>query len=533
MKKILTILLFLLLPITAHTTNYYVDKTTGADGDDGLSEENAWETCAKVKATDFAAGDSIFFKGGEVWDETLEIEADAGSDGNPIVVTSKSDYGVGMPIIDRGDDDIHGLYIDRSPWVTMNGFEVRDLDKENDCCGAIVYKSDGCAITNNYIHHVFYAENPMLGDDEHAWELKRGQGVAVQKSSHVTVSGNTIMHCGNTGIMVYATSTERDSTINIFDNVILHNNIGITLAIADHTAGALLESVNVYGNRIGDFDPFYTCASWHRDGIQVFSSTSEGTAVVDSVNIYRNYFSDNGDAGTGGTAWLYITETCTNFQIYYNIFDEAYGCIQPLNIFGSNFTVQADHEIYNNTFYNTETSFDGIKLRLVKGCNLQNNIVVADDYCIVIDSTSFSDITLDYNNYHSISESEIAYIDTAGDGLAEVPLTLATIIANLSQDANSFDGDPLFDSTPGSPWGDSTAYNLTASSPGKDTGVDLSLGTDYEGNVVPYDSGTEDMGALEYGYFSSGYAGTAMGVSEPASVLGVSKENLLNFLGVE
>ena len=27
---------------------YYVDKTTGADGDDGLSEGNAWETINKV-----------------------------------------------------------------------------------------------------------------------------------------------------------------------------------------------------------------------------------------------------------------------------------------------------------------------------------------------------------------------------------------------------------------------------------------------------------------------------------------------------
>ena len=64
---------------------------------------------------------------------------------------------------------------------------------------------------------------------------------------------------------------------------------------------------------------------------------------------------------------------------------------------------------------------------------------------------------------------------------------------NSSQDANSISVDPEFTNPA------THDFNLQATSDCIDTGTDVSLTTDYAGNVVPYNV-TPDMGAYEYGY---------------------------------
>ena len=64
--------------------DYFVDATGGSDATDGLSELNAWKTISKVNAASFVAGDTISFKRGETWRETLTVPS-AGSVGNPII----------------------------------------------------------------------------------------------------------------------------------------------------------------------------------------------------------------------------------------------------------------------------------------------------------------------------------------------------------------------------------------------------------------------------------------------------------------
>lgn len=60
---------------------YYVDQTTGDDDDTGLSEALAWKTIAKVNASSFSDGDSILFKKGETWWETLIMPSSGTSAG--------------------------------------------------------------------------------------------------------------------------------------------------------------------------------------------------------------------------------------------------------------------------------------------------------------------------------------------------------------------------------------------------------------------------------------------------------------------
>lgn len=90
--------IFLAFSLPLFSTIYYVDYTTGDDGDSGLTEELAWKTINKVNTSSFNAGDSILFKRGETWREQLTVPS-SGSSGSPITFGA---YGSGAdPIIDN------------------------------------------------------------------------------------------------------------------------------------------------------------------------------------------------------------------------------------------------------------------------------------------------------------------------------------------------------------------------------------------------------------------------------------------------
>ena len=90
MKRILVIML-LGWSSTAVGSTYYVSSSTGSDANNGTSSATAWRTIAKVNGQTFLAGDSILFKRGDVWNESL-APSSSGSAGNSITFDA---YGTG------------------------------------------------------------------------------------------------------------------------------------------------------------------------------------------------------------------------------------------------------------------------------------------------------------------------------------------------------------------------------------------------------------------------------------------------------
>lgn len=70
--------------------NYYISNN-GNDNANGHTPSTAWKTISKVNSRKFAPGDSILFKAGGVWRETLVVSG-SGTPGNPIVYSL---YGTG------------------------------------------------------------------------------------------------------------------------------------------------------------------------------------------------------------------------------------------------------------------------------------------------------------------------------------------------------------------------------------------------------------------------------------------------------
>ena len=59
------------LSSSASATTYYVSSSTGNDANSGTSSAAPWQTIAHVNGQTFQPGDSILFKRGDVWNESL------------------------------------------------------------------------------------------------------------------------------------------------------------------------------------------------------------------------------------------------------------------------------------------------------------------------------------------------------------------------------------------------------------------------------------------------------------------------------
>lgn len=107
---------------------YFVDATLGLDTNDGLSEATPWKTISKVNNSTFVAGDTISFKAGETWTETLTIPSE-GTSGSVITFTS---YGSGnAPIIDAEDTRNNCINLNDKDYVTIRNLKL--IDAKTSC----------------------------------------------------------------------------------------------------------------------------------------------------------------------------------------------------------------------------------------------------------------------------------------------------------------------------------------------------------------------------------------------------------------
>jgi hypothetical protein len=106
------IMLLFMIGARALATTYYVSSSAGNDANNGTSSGSAWQTIAHVNGQTFLAGDSILFKRGDVWNESL-APGSSGSSGNPITFDA---YGTGAA------PNLTGYYaVPATAWVLVTG----------------------------------------------------------------------------------------------------------------------------------------------------------------------------------------------------------------------------------------------------------------------------------------------------------------------------------------------------------------------------------------------------------------------------
>ena len=131
--------------------SFYVDPG-GNDANGGTSPSSPWRTIAKVNALAFQPGDTVYFKRGGIWRETLEPHR-GGAPGRPVTFTA---YGSGpQPAINgsdiirgwtRSDGPIYSTHSDKPANVYVDGRPGWGL--LHACCprGSMCAPSGSCAV---------------------------------------------------------------------------------------------------------------------------------------------------------------------------------------------------------------------------------------------------------------------------------------------------------------------------------------------------------------------------------------------------
>ncbi len=110
--------------ISADAADYYVDATTGHDGNSGLAPDLAWQTLDRVNGFTFQPGDAVLFKANCTWTGQLH----PGGSGSPQNMITIDMYGSGnMPRI-----DCNGVVTDVVHFYNQSYWEIRHLEITND-----------------------------------------------------------------------------------------------------------------------------------------------------------------------------------------------------------------------------------------------------------------------------------------------------------------------------------------------------------------------------------------------------------------
>ena len=369
------------------TPTYFVDfAAAGADTNDGKSQASPFQhapgdanATAKAAAVQLAPGDVVLLKGGVEYDGTIMITA-SGTAAAPIVLEggAQQGWGSGKAIVDGQDMRSLGVGVQGASYVVVEGFEVRNFDKTQGSTGIGVSGGDHCTVVGNQLHDIYYATDPVPGGT--AWEQQLGTGISVENSPGTNVTANFVRDCGNAGISISADGGVSVTGGTTSCNEITNMNWGVVAALGDSVAGTHLEGIAITHNYIHDFDQYYVCDAWHRDGVFVFARPDDGTLTIDKVEIAENYFEDNTSA-LGSTAWIYLEFVCRSFNIHHNLLNQSrsyYG----IRILGDGFQVEGDHMIANNVIASRTLNGQGsagMHIMQSSGAQIMNNVFYDDD----------------------------------------------------------------------------------------------------------------------------------------------------------
>jgi len=112
MKPYLAFLGVVFLTAAGWGSTYYVDSAGGNDSNAGTTQQSPWKTVAKVNAATLVAGDTVLFKRGGLWTESLAPTA-SGTAGSPI---SFDAYGAGPAPLLTGY-----LALPSASWTLVSG----------------------------------------------------------------------------------------------------------------------------------------------------------------------------------------------------------------------------------------------------------------------------------------------------------------------------------------------------------------------------------------------------------------------------
>jgi parallel beta-helix repeat protein len=526
---------------------YYIDATNGNDSNNGLSEENAWKTIAKVNASSLYAGDSILLKRDEEWREQLNPPY-SGSPGNPITFGA---YGAGDdPIINGSDiattwtkddganvwkatlagdpnqvffDEIRGT--EETNKVNLNAanewhwesntlyiYSTSDPDTAYTSPGIEVSIRDGITGTNKdyitienirvtkakYGINFTTAINLTIDTVISNWNYYDGITVQGDNSDNPTLTEITSHDNQRHGILIYAGEGDAIDGVTVSGGDFYNNGeIGINFVRVDN---GTIEGVTSYSNTItgikldsrGTWNTVSNNTVYSNGGFGIDVDTDITSTTVESNTIYNNASHGIAVEGSG------TNNTIVRYNLIYNN--------TPASKFGIIIDDSPNNNIYYNIIYDQSTGIYVAGYNAFGNEIYNNTIQNLGDVGIGFYSNAVNG-TVKNNIIRTATTYIIEVESTAQTGFTSdyncfgeagnkfhwgsTTYSFVTWTTNSSQDTHSNDNDPLMTDP------DNDDFTLQPNSPCIDAGVDVGLTEDYAGNPLPQGP-IPDIGAFEY-----------------------------------
>ena len=285
-------------------TTYYVSSVDGDDSNNGMSEDQAFETLDKINEITLGPGDEVLLEKGSVFgDQALHIKG-SGSEEAPIIVST---YGEGdRPQINTSGhgqwEQNYGGHLDNTnhKWKGTVSSSVLLMDVE-------YIEISGLEITNNRASATD-TEKDKVYNDAFAMDRTGVAGVAKDKGTvdHIVlddlyihdVTGNVYnKHMANGGIYFIVETPENESETG----VARYNDVQIR--------NCYLDKVNRWGIAVG-----YTY-QWGRFKTKELSDATMATYGSSNVVIENNYVAN---AGGDAITTMYLDRPVVQYNVAQN-----------------------------------------------------------------------------------------------------------------------------------------------------------------------------------------------------------------------
>ncbi|KYK27217.1 hypothetical protein AYK26_04100 [Euryarchaeota archaeon SM23-78] len=528
-KIILSILLLLVLPGFVQATTYYVDATAGNDAWSGTSPSTPWKTISKINSESFNPGDQILFKRGETWREQLTVP----SSGNSTDRITFGAYGTGDKPKIYGSTEVSGWTNEGGNlWYTncaSDPLSVWFVNTDKTITWGYKESSKSNLNTeyewwwdsgNNRIY-VYAASNPdsrytsiekparyycIYANGKNYITIQYLDASFNQPTTAVGYAAIWAHKCDNiiveycnahhTGVLTSVTG-DAIKIINSNQATVRYN----TCYFAGRRGIALLHTTpSTMDDAVIEYNTVFDC---YHSMIDLFETNAPGT--FDGAIVRYNHCYNDADYGQGyqklvnhailaGGHTGVSSYRITNVKIHNNIAHHMYDSV-GIEISGNANGI----EIYNNILYGAlDGSTEMMHIHVANTAGQPNtNITIKNNIgmdtpslaCLHIPNSS-SVIECDNNLWYNSDGSYYAIVDGVGYRASD----FTAYQADTGWDTNGLWEDPKL-VNPGTLV--DTDYQLQSDSPCIDSGTDVGLTQDYEGNTIPQ-GGAPDIGAYEF-----------------------------------
>lgn len=141
-------------------TTYYISSSTGSDENDGLTEDTAWKTFAKLPSLELKAGDKILLKKGDTWiGDRIKLYSPTGTKENLVVLGA---YGEGeKPSLSLFEDEVPKysdeplIEIINAENVVVDGLDIGFCGVGIDLSYELVTNKENVHIKNCHFHDIY------------------------------------------------------------------------------------------------------------------------------------------------------------------------------------------------------------------------------------------------------------------------------------------------------------------------------------------------------------------------------------------